>query len=124
MTGFWRHWAISAFALAVTAWLVPGVRVDGMVALLIAAIVLGFLNAVIKPVFVILTLPATILTLGIFYFILNGIFFGLAAALVPGFGLAGFGSAILGAFIMGLVSNVIGWIFPGPTDGGPSRGDY
>jgi putative membrane protein len=112
MTGFWRHWAISAFALAVTAWLVPGVRVDGMVALLIAAIVLGFLNAVIKPVFVILTLPATILTLGIFYFILNGIFFGLAAALVPGFGLAGFGSAILGAFIMGLVSNFVGWFFP------------
>lgn len=114
MGGFWRHWAVSAFALAVTAWVVPGVQVNGMIALLVAAIVLGFLNAVIKPVFVILTLPATILTLGIFYFVLNGIFFGLAAVLVPGFGLAGFGSAILGAFIMGVVSNVVGNLFPAP----------
>ena len=112
MGGFWRHWAISAFALAVTAWVIPGVYVEGMLPLLIAAVVLGFLNAVVKPVFVILTLPATILTLGIFYFVLNGIFFGLAAALVPGFGLAGFGSAILGAFIMGLVSNIVGSLFP------------
>jgi len=112
MTGFWRHWAISAFALALTAYVVPGVVVSGMIPLLLAAILLGFLNAVIKPVFVVLTLPVTILTLGIFYFVLNGIFFGLAAALVPGFGLASFGSAVLGAFIMGCVSNVLGWIFP------------
>ena len=114
MNGFWRHWAISAFALAVTAWAIPGVRVDGIVPLLIAAVVLGFLNAVVKPVFVILTLPATILTLGLFYFVLNGIFFGLAAGLVPGFAIGGFGSAILGAFIMGVVSNVAGAFVPPP----------
>ena len=51
MRGFWRHWAISAFALAVTAWVLPGVHVEGILSLLIAAIILGFLNAVVKPIF-------------------------------------------------------------------------
>ena len=110
--GFWRHWAISALALAVTHAILPGVNVGGLVALLVAAIVLGFLNALVKPVFVVLTLPATILTLGIFYFILNGLFFGLAAWLVPGFTVAGFGWAVGGAFVMGLVSNVVNAIWP------------
>ena len=117
MAGFWRHWAISAFALAVTAWLVPGVHVSGVVSLLWAAVILGFLNAVVKPVFVILTLPVTILTIGLFYFILNGLFFGLAAGLVPGFQIAGFGSAILGAFAMGVVSNLVGVFFPAERPG-------
>ena len=112
MTGFWRHWAVSAFALAVTAWLVPGVHVSGIVSLLWAAIILGFLNAVVKPVFVILTLPVTILSLGLFYFVLNGLFFGLAAGLVPGVSISGFGSAIIGAFAMGVVSNLVGCFFP------------
>ena len=114
MNGFLRHWAISAFALAVTAWLVPGVHVSGVVSLLWAAVILGFLNAVVKPVFVILTLPVTVLTIGLFYFVLNGLFFGLAAGLVPGFQLEGLGSAILGAFIMGVVSNMVGVFFPKP----------
>lgn len=107
MTGFWRHWAISALALAVTAWVLPGVHVSGIVALLLAAVILGLLNAIVKPVFVILTLPATILTLGIFYFVLNGIFFGLAAGLVSGFYVDGFGWAMFGAFMMGVVSNLV-----------------
>jgi putative membrane protein len=114
MTGFWRHWAISALALAVTAWILPGVHVGGMVSLLIAAVVLGFLNAGVKPLFVLLTLPATIVTLGLFYFILNGLFFGLAAVLVPGFDLDGFGWAVGGAFVMGFVSNVVNGLWPGP----------
>ncbi|RKZ13426.1 phage holin family protein [bacterium] len=113
MTGFWRHWAISAVALAVTSWLLPGVHVEGLLSLLIAAVILGFLNAVVKPLFVILTLPATIITLGLFYFVLNGIFFGLAAGLVPGFAVAGFGWAMGGAFAMGFVSNLVSNLFPG-----------
>ena len=113
---FWRHWAISAFALAVTAWVLPGVHVGGILSLLVAAVILGFMNAVVKPVFVILTLPATILTLGLFYFVLNGLFFGLAAGLVPGFQIAGLWWAILGAFILGLVSNLVGSLFPKPGD--------
>ena len=116
MTGFWRHWVISALALAVTAWVLPGMNVSGLVSLLWAAIILGFLNAVIKPLFVVLTLPATIVTLGLFYFVLNGLFFGLAAGLVPGFHVNGFGWAMFGAFAMGVVSNMVSAFWPERTD--------
>jgi putative membrane protein len=112
MKGFWRHWVVSALALALTAWALPGVRVSGLVPLLWAAIILGFLNAVVKPIFVILTLPATILTLGLFYFVLNGLFFGFAAGLVPGFSVDNFGWAMFGALAMGLVSNLLNSLWP------------
>lgn len=77
-------------------------------ALAVAALVLGFINAVVKPVLVILTLPITVLTLGLFYLVVNGIAFWLAAALVPGFGIRSFGWAMLGAFLVGLVSWFVG----------------
>jgi len=107
MQGFLAHWAASAIALAVTAWLLPGVAVSSVAALLVAALVLGFLNAVVKPVLVILTLPLTILTLGIFYLILNAVMFALASVLVPGFHVLGFGAAFLGALVMGLCSMML-----------------
>ncbi len=109
--GFLLHWAIVAVALWVAARLVPGVTVSSVPALLIAALVLGFVNALVRPVLTILTLPITILTLGLFYLVVNGAAFGLAAALVPGFGVAGFGSAILGALLVSLVSWVLGGLF-------------
>lgn len=104
MQRFLTHWLISALALAVAAWILPGVAIGSAAALFIAALVLGFLNAVLKPLLVILTLPITVLTLGLFYFILNGVLFALAALLVPGFEVAGFGWAFLGAIVMGLTS--------------------
>jgi putative membrane protein len=107
MQGFLAHWAASAVALAVTAWLLPGVAVSSLSALLVAALVLGLLNAVVKPVLVLLTLPLTILTLGIFYLILNGVMFALASVLVPGFHVAGFGAAFFGAIVMGLCSMLL-----------------
>ncbi|HMB68932.1 MAG TPA: phage holin family protein [bacterium] len=107
MQSFLAHWAASAVALAVTAWLLPGVAVSSLAALLVAALVLGLLNAVVKPVLVLLTLPLTILTLGIFYLILNGVMFALASVLVPGFQVAGFGAAFLGAIVMGLCSMML-----------------
>jgi putative membrane protein len=107
MQGFLAHWAASAVALAVAAWLLPGVRVQSLATLLVAALVLGFLNAVVKPVLVLLTLPLTILTLGIFYLILNGVMFALGSVLVPGFEVAGFGAAFLGAIVMGLCSMML-----------------
>ena len=88
--------------------MLPGVTVGSPFALLIAALVLGFLNAVVKPVLVILTLPLTIVTLGIFYFVLNAIVFALASTLVPGFDVDGFGWAFLGALLMSLVSTLLG----------------
>jgi putative membrane protein len=95
-------------ALGVTAWILPGVHVDSVGALLVAALVLGFLNAVLKPVLVILTIPITMLTLGIFYLILNAILFALGAALVPGFRVDGFGWAFVGALVMGILSTFLG----------------
>jgi putative membrane protein len=108
MDRFLAHWFTLAIALGVTAWILPGVRIESFISLLIAALVLGFLNAVVKPVLVLLTLPITVVTLGIFYFVLNGILFALGSVLVPGFAVSGFGSAFVGAIIMGLLSLFIG----------------
>jgi putative membrane protein len=119
MQGFLAHWIASALALALTAWLLPGVSVTSPAALLVAALVLGLLNAVVKPVLVLLTLPLTILTLGIFYLVLNGVMFALASVLVPGFQVAGFGSAFVGALVMGLGSMILSAVLRGdrrPSD--------
>ena len=106
--GFLAHWFTTAAALGVTAWILPGVRVDSLVALAVAALVLGFVNAIVRPLLVLLTLPFTVLTLGLFYYVVNGIAFGLAAALVPGFTVASFFTAVLGAFVVGVISWFIG----------------
>ena len=113
--GFLLHWAIVAAALWVAAYLVAGVVVRSVPALLIAALVLGLVNALVRPVLTILTLPITILTLGLFYLVVNGAAFALAAAMVPGFDVAGFGSAVMGALLVSLVSWVLGAIL------GPKR---
>lgn len=105
MVGFLVHWIVVGVALWVTANVVPGVTISSWSALLIAALVLGFVNAIIRPILVILTLPITVLTLGLFYLVVNGLAFGIAAAVVPGFQIASATSAILGA----LVTSVISW---------------
>ncbi|AMY11161.1 Membrane protein of unknown function [Luteitalea pratensis] len=105
---FLVHWAIVAASLWVAAYLIPGVHVGSVSALLIAALMLGLVNALVRPILTILTLPITILTLGLFYLVVNGVAFALAASLVPGFEIAGFGSAILGALLVSLVSSVLG----------------
>ena len=104
---FVTHWLILAIALGLTSYLLPGVHISGFVALLVASLVRGCLKAVLKPALVLLTLPITVFTLGLFYFILNGILFALGATLVPGFTVAGFGSAFFGAILMGLISLVL-----------------
>ncbi len=108
MNRFLVHWLTMTLALWVTAWILPGVTVHTPSALLIAAVVLGLLNALVKPFLLLLTLPLTILTLGLFYFVLNGIVFALGSKLVPGFEVAGFGWALLGAIVMSLVATLIG----------------
>lgn len=101
-------WLVTAAALYITAWLVPGIEVSGGLGpLLLAALVIGLVNALVRPVAVILTLPITVLTLGLFYLVLNGLLFYLAAALAPGFELAGFWSAVFGALVMSLVGMVL-----------------
>lgn len=108
MLRFLIHWLTVAIALSAAAWLLPGVAVDSTEALLIAALVLGFVNGIVRPVLVILTLPITVLTLGLFYLVVNGVAFLLAAYLVPGFEVFSFGSAVLGALVVSLVSWFVG----------------
>ena len=115
MRRFLVHWGITSVALAASAYVVPGIHVGSLASLLFAAIVLGLVNAFVRPILVVLTLPATILTLGLFYLIVNGIAFALAAALAPGFTVASLGSAILGALVVGIVSWLLGWLLRPPT---------
>ena len=105
---FLIHWVVVMIALAVTAWLLPGVNVQSFIALAIGGLVLGFVNAIVRPVLQMLSLPITLLTLGLFLFVVNGIAFGLAAWLTPGFQVSGLWSAILGSLLVSLVSWILG----------------
>lgn len=107
------QWLLNAAALFLTTKVVSGIMVDGTGALLLAALVIGLLNAVLKPVLVVLTLPITILSLGLFYLVLNGILFALASVLTPGFTVAGFGAAFLGALVMSVLGLLFHAILPG-----------
>ena len=108
MKRFLIHWLVIALALWVTAWVLPGVNVDSTQALAIAAIVLGLVNALIRPLLTILTLPITILTLGLFYLVVNGLTFLLASKMVSGFHVAGFWWAVLGALLVSIISSFVG----------------
>jgi putative membrane protein len=105
---FLLHWLVVAAALWVATYLLPGVRVSSTGTLLLAALVLGLVNALVRPVLFIVTLPITVITLGLFYLVVNGLAFGLAAALVPGFTVRSFGSAVLGALVVSVVSWLLG----------------
>lgn len=107
---FLTWWFSIGLALWVAQWLLSGVHVESFGALAVAALVLGIVNAIVRPVMVLLTLPVTILTLGLFYLVVNGIAFALAAFLVPAFTVDSFGWAILGALVTGLVSWFVGSI--------------
>ena len=104
MLGLLLRWLLSALALVLTSKVVPGITVDSFTALLIAAIVLGLVNAVVRPILVFFTLPLTLVTLGLFLLVVNAITFGLAAWLVPGFSVNGFLPALLGSIVMSILS--------------------
>jgi putative membrane protein len=97
-------WLINAAALVAVAYLMPGITVSSFGAALIAALVLGLVNAFVRPILVLLTLPVTILTLGLFIFVLNGLLFWAVAQWVEGFAVAGFWPAVLGAIVFSIVS--------------------
>ena len=98
---------LNALAVMTAAYFVPGLTLSGPGAALLAGVVLGFVNAIVRPVLFVLTLPFTLVTLGLFLFILNAICLALTAALVPGFSIAGFWPAVFGALIVSLVSWVV-----------------
>jgi putative membrane protein len=102
------RWILNAGTLLVLAYYLPGLEVSGFYAALITALVLGLVNAVIRPLVILLTLPINILTLGLFTFIINALLFWFVSTVVKGFEVAGFWPAFWGALIMSLVSWVLG----------------
>jgi putative membrane protein len=98
-----KHWLISAIAIGIAAYILPGVSIAGLMPLLVLAISLGIINTFIRPVLVLLTLPLSIVTLGIFTLVLNTLLIMLAAVIVPGVSIANFGWALLFGLIIALV---------------------
>jgi putative membrane protein len=107
---FLLRWVINAFALLAVTYLYSGVRVDDFASAMIAALVLGLVNAVLRPILVILTLPATILTLGLFLFVINALLFWFVAEVVPGFHVAGFMAALVGSLLLSLITLLTSWL--------------
>ncbi len=104
MKGLLFRLVITALGLWAAATIVPGMAIAGIGSLIVAALLLGLVNAIIRPVILILTLPLTLLTLGLFIFVVNGISLALVAWLMPGFTLSGLWAAILGSIVVGLTS--------------------
>jgi putative membrane protein len=98
------NWVLSAIAVWIVSKLVPGVHVSGPTAALIAALAIGFINATLGFVLKIITFPLTLLTLGLFWFVINALMLELASALVPGFQVRGFFAAFVGAIVLSLVN--------------------
>lgn len=101
------HWLLSALSILIVAHFVPGFEVRGFGTALIAAVVIGLVNATLGFVLKVLTLPVTILTFGLFLIVINALMLMFAAMLVPGFAVHGFGPALLGAIVLSLVSFIL-----------------
>jgi len=105
-------WILNAIALLAVTYLLPSIQVSGFGTALLAALGLGLINTLVRPVLAILTLPITVITLGIFYLVLNGLLFWLASAFIPGFEVHGFASAIVGAILYGVIAWVLSALIP------------
>lgn len=112
------HWVVSALAVWITSRVVPGFYVDGAAAALIAAIVIGLVNATLGLFLKVITFPLTILTLGVFWFVINAIMLELASAFVPGFHIRSFTAAFVGGVVLTLVNMLLKWLVM------PSRHGY
>lgn len=109
MRGLIIRMLITAAGLWLASALVPGVVIDGVGTLLLAALLLGLVNAIVRPIVVLLTLPITIVTLGLFLLVINAAMFGLVAALLDRFYVSGFLAAVFGTIIVSLTSIVASW---------------
>lgn len=107
MTQFFAKVFSTMVALLVAAYILPGITITGIWTGFIAAVVLGFVNGFIRPIFTILTIPFTILTFGLFLLVINAIMIALASVLVPGFVVSGFFSALLASIIVSFVSGIL-----------------
>lgn len=112
MVQFLLTWLATAISLLITALVVPGLAIAGFTAAAVGAIVLGLVNAIVKPILVLFTLPLTILTLGLFLLVVNAISLGLVGYLTPGFDVNGFFPAVFGSIVLSFVSGVVNQFFP------------
>jgi putative membrane protein len=117
------NWVLNAVALLVVAYVLPSVHVASFGSALIAALVLGFVNVLVRPVLVLLTLPATVLSFGLFYFVLNGLLFWAVGSILRGFEVGGFWAGVFGGVLYGVIAWALSQLLmprppPPPPPGG------
>lgn len=105
------NWLINTLVIMAAAYLLPGITIENFVVALIVSIILAFLNTFIRPILIILTLPITLLTLGLFLLVINALLIMLTSAIVPGFHVNGFGWAILFSILVSIINAFIGILF-------------
>lgn len=110
MPRFLLTWLLTAVALVITAQIVPGFVVKSFVAALVAAVILGLVNAIVRPILVLLTLPITFVTLGLFLLVINALTIWLAGAISPGFQVLGFLPALIGSIVLTIVASVLNFV--------------
>lgn len=113
MTGFLVRTVVTALAIWIASAIVPGLRVEGTLTLLVAAVLLGVVNAVVRPIAIVLTLPLTLLSLGLFLVVVNAGMLALVAAMLDAMTLAGFWSAVFASLVVSAVSTTASW-YVGP----------
>lgn len=106
-------WLLNAVALLLVPYIVPGVHIDTLYSALIAVVILGLVNTVIRPIFILLTLPVTLLTLGLFLFVINALLFWFASDILSGFRVDGFFAALFGSIVYSLASWLFSWLIQG-----------
>ena len=108
-------WLVYTIAILITAYLLPGVILDSVVAAVVAALIIGIINTFFRPLVLILTLPLNILTLGLLTFVINALLIMLASAVVPGFAVVNFWWALLFSFVVAIINSVLGIILTDAT---------
>lgn len=108
-------WLVSALGLFITSKLVSGFEVKSFGSAMIASVMIGLLNMILRPILFFLTLPINILTLGLFTFVVNAIILKAAAGVLKGFNIRGWGAAIIGAIVLALVNVILFWLLPAPS---------
>ena len=109
MQGFFLRTLITILGLLLASAIIPGVEIDGTGSVILAAVLLGLVNGFVRPVAFLLTLPITVVTLGLFLFVLNAAMFGLVAAMLDNFIVSGFWSAIFGSLVVSITSTIASW---------------
>ncbi len=110
------RWIINALALMLVAYILPSIEISGFYIALVTALILGLINAIIRPFLLLITLPINILTLGLFTFVINALLFWFVASFIEGFHVAGFWAAFFGALVFSIISSLATQLVVGPRE--------